>query len=294
MKIRDAGMLLLLAALWGPSFLFIRIAVPTLGPVALMEFRVLLAAVAPVLYAVTFARLPALRALWKAYLVLGGVNAALPFTLIALAELRLPSSLAAILNATTPLFTAIVAALWLHERLTMKKVMGLIIGVVGVGILVGWGPLSLNPPFFLSVGASLAAAGCYALGGVYSKVTFKGTAPLELVIGQQLGASILLLPFAAFRLPTVFPPLAVWLAVAALALLSTAAGYLLYFYLMARIGPTNTLSVTFLVPVFGLLLGVLFLGESLSLSWLIGLIVILISLVFITGIRIPLPSKLRA
>lgn len=285
MKVRDGGMLLLLAALWGPSFLFIRIAVPALGPVALMELRVFLAAGALVLYAITFARLPALWLRWKAYLVLGGVNAALPFTLIALAELHLPSSLAAILNATTPLFTAIVAALWLHEHLTTKKVIGLIIGVVGVGILVGWSPLSLSPTFFLSVGASLAAAGCYAIGGVYSKVTFKGTTPLELVIGQQLGASILLLPFAAFRLPGVFPPLGVWLAVAALALLSTATGYLLYFHLLARIGPTNTLSVTFLVPVFGFLLGVLFLGESLSLSWLIGLVVILISLIFIISIR---------
>ncbi len=147
MKLRDGGMLLLLAALWGPSFLFIRIASPVLGPGVLVELRVFLATLALTLYAISCARLPALWVRWKAYLLLGAINAALPFTLIALAELHLPSSLAAILNATTPLFTAIIAALWLHERLTTKKVIGLIIGVVGVGILVGWSPLSLNPIF---------------------------------------------------------------------------------------------------------------------------------------------------
>lgn len=290
MKLRDGGMLLLLAAFWGASFLFIRMASPVLGPVVLMDLRVLIAGGALVFYALSFARLPALWSRWKAYLLLGAVNAALPFTLIAFAELHLPASLAAILNATTPLFAAIVATLWLHDRLTAKKVIGLVVGVIGVGILVGWSALPLNATLFLSVGASLAAAGCYGIGGVYSKVAFKGTPPLALAIGQQLGAGLLLFPFAVLKLPTVFPSVPVLLAVAALALLSTSVGYLLYFHLMATIGPTNTLSVTFLVPVFGLLWGALFLGESLSLGWLIGLVVILLSLVLVTGIRFRLPG----
>lgn len=294
MKVRDGGMLLLLAALWGASFLFIRIASPVLGPVVLMDLRVFIAGVALVFYAIIFARLPALWSRWKAYLLLGAINAALPFTLIAFAELRLPASLAAILNATTPLFTAIVAAIWLHDRLRVKKVIGLVVGVVGVGMLVGWSSLPLNTTLFLSVGASLAAACCYGIGGVYSKVAFKGTSPLALAVGQQLGAGLLLLPFAALKLPAALPPLPVLLAVLALALLSTSVGYLLYFHLMANVGPTNTLSVTFLVPVFGLLWGALFLGESLSLGWLVGLGVILLSLVFVTGIRFRLPSEQRS
>lgn len=285
MKVRDGGMLLLLAALWGASFLFIRIASPVLGPLVLIDLRVLIAGAALICYALGFARLPVFWSRWKAYLLLGAVNAALPFTLIAFAELHLPVSLAAILNATTPLFTAIVAALWLHECLTAKKVLGLVIGVVGVSILVGWGTLPLNTSLFLSAGASLAAACCYGIGGVYSKVAFKGTPPLTLAIGQQLAAGFLLLPFAALKLPTSVPPLLVMLAVVGLALLSTSVGYLLYFHLLANIGPTNTLSVTFLVPAFGILWGMLFLGEPLSFAWLLGLAVILFSLVFVTGIR---------
>ena len=293
MNRRYGRMLLLLAALWGASFLFIRIASPVLGPVVLVDLRVFIAGGALVFYALRSARLPALWSHWKAYLLLGAVNAAFPFTLIAFAELHLPASLAATLNATTPLFTAIVAAFWLHDRLTARKVIGLVVGIIGVGILVGWSALPLNTTLFLSVGASLAAAGCYGIGGVYSKVAFKGTPPLALAIGQQLGAGFLLFPFAVLTLPTVFPSVPVLLAVAALALLSTSVAYLLYFHLMATVGPINTLTVTFLVPVFSLLWGVLFLGESLSLAWLIGLVVILLSLMLVTGIRFRLPSAQR-
>jgi drug/metabolite transporter (DMT)-like permease len=122
MKLRESLLLVLLAAIWGGSFLFIRTASPAIGPVVLMDLRVLLAALPLVLYAGLYARFPQLWSRWQSYLLVGTVSAALPYTLIAFAELRLPASLGAILNATTPLFTAIVSAFWLHDRMTVKKV----------------------------------------------------------------------------------------------------------------------------------------------------------------------------
>lgn len=286
MKFQDVVMLLLLAAIWGASFLFIRIASLILGPVVLMDLRVLLAGAALLLYAITIRHLPALWSRWKAYALLGALNAALPFTLIATAELHLPATLAAILNATTPLFTAVIAAFWMKDRFTAKKAVGLILGVLGVGILMGWSPLALNGIVLLSVGASLLAACFYGIGGVYSKVAFQGTPPLALAIGQQLGAGLLLFPFAALRLPPAWPSISVMLAVLALALLSTSIGYLLYFQLMRSVGPTKTLSVTFLVPVFALLWGTLFLKEALGVGTFLGLAVILISIVCVADVRI--------
>jgi len=286
MRPRDLGALLLLAALWGGSFLFIRLAAPALGPLALMDLRVLLAGGALLVYAAIARRLPAWRSWWRRYLILGALNAAAPFTLIATAELRLTASLAAILNATTPLFTALVAAVWLKERVTAPKAAGLALGVVGVAVLVGWSPLPPSGAVLLSVGASLLAALFYGLGGVYAKVAFGGVPPLALTIGQQMGASVCLLPFAALTLPAIRPAPGVLAAVVALALLCTSLGYLLYFHLIRSVGPTKTLSVTFLVPVFGLLWSTLFLREPVGAGTVAGLAIILASVTLVTGIRV--------
>jgi drug/metabolite transporter (DMT)-like permease len=262
MEARDLRALLLLGALWGASFLFIEVAVPTLGPVLLVDLRVLLAAGALVLCAVAVGSLPALRARWKEFLFLGGLNAAAPFTLIATSQLNLTASLAAILNSTTPLFGAVVAAVWIGEALTVRKAVGLLLGVAGVAVLVGLDPVPLSGVVLLAVGASLLAALCYALGGVYAKRTFSGVSPLGMGIGQQTGAAVILLPPAVATLPGELPSLAVVLSVLGLALLSTAVAYLLYFRLITSVGPTKTLTVTFLVPVFGVLFGVLLLGGA--------------------------------
>ena len=254
MRPKELMALALLGALWGGSFLFIRVAVPALGPFVLMEMRVGLAAVVLTLYAIVASRLPKLRAYWKEFLILGGLNAALPFMLIAASEINLTASLGAILNSTTALFATVVAAAWIGEALTVRKAVGVVSGIVGVVVLVGWTPIALDWIVLISVGASLAAAFSYALGGVYAKRTFVDTPLLTLAIGQQAGAAMLLLPPAAVTLPAEAPPLVVALSVLALSLLSTAVAYLLYFHLLANVGPTKTLTVTFLVPVFGLLI----------------------------------------
>ncbi len=294
MGARDLGALVLLGAIWGSSFLFIRVAVPALGPFVLMELRVGLAAAALALLAFAVSRLPKLRYRWKELLIFGAVNAAIPFTLIAASEINLTASLAAILNATTALFAAVVATVWMGEALTRGKVAGLVMGVVGVAVLVGWTPIALNGVVLVSVGASLVAAFSYALGGVYAKRAFAGTPPLTLAIGQQTGAAVLLLPLAVASVPTEAPSLPVTLSTLALALLCTALAYLLYFYLISSVGPTKTLTVTFLSPVFGALFGVLFLDEPVGVGTCVGLVIILSSVALVTGVRPFGKEKLRA
>jgi drug/metabolite transporter (DMT)-like permease len=281
---RELGALILLGALWGASFLFIRVAVPVLGPFVLMELRVGLAAVALALYAAALARTPELRARWKQFITIGTLNAAVPFSLIATAEIHLTASLAAILNSTTALFAPLVAAAWIGESLVPRQVVGVVSGILGVAVLVGWDPISLNGAVLLSVGAVLAASFSYALGGVYAKRTFAGVPSITLAIGQQAAAATLLLPLAVATLPGELPSQAVALSVLGLALLCTAAAYLLYFYLIRSVGPTKTLTVTFLIPVFGLLFGVLLLGEPVGIGTLIGLGVILTSVALVTGV----------
>src|SRR6266702_8173377 len=158
MNAKQIGALLLLSSLWGGSFLFIRIAASVLGPVLLIELRVLIAGVALLLYMLFTRSSLDLRPRWKYYLVIGIINSAIPFTLIATAELYLTAGLAAILNATSPLFGAIVAAIWIKEALTPGKVIGLILGLVGVAVLVGWSSLPFSTTLAFSVAASLGAA----------------------------------------------------------------------------------------------------------------------------------------
>lgn len=295
MGARDLGALILLAALWGASYIFIRVAVPALGPFVLMGARVALASGALALYAVILARgMPKFRARWKEFLIVGATNSAIPFTLIAAAEIELTASLAAILNSTTALFVAVVAAVWIGESLTVMKVVGLLLGFAGVVVLVGWDPVQLNGAVLLAVGAMLAASLSYAVGGVYVKRTFAGVSPLAMTIGQQGAAAAILLPLAAASLPGEAPPLPAALSALALALLCTAVAYLLYFRLIENVGPTKTLAVTFLIPVFGLLFGAVLLDEPVGLGTLVGFAIISYGVALVTEIRLLGRGKERA
>ncbi|HET7477998.1 MAG TPA: DMT family transporter [Rubrobacteraceae bacterium] len=290
MSPKDLAALLLLGVLWGGSFLFIRVAVPALGPFALMEGRTALAAAVLLLCAVVVGRLPKLRAYWRQFLILGAVNSAAPFTLIAFAQLELTASLAAILNSMTVLFTALVAAFWTGEPLTTSKLAGVLIGVAGVAVLVGWDPVALSGTVIISIAAMLVASFFYAVGSTYAKKTFAGRPPLEMAIGQQGGAALVLIVPALTTLPPVplpggAPSWTVALCLLGLAVLSTAVAYLLYFRLLTNVGPTSTVTVTFLVPVFGLLFGVGLLGEPFGFGTLAGLAIILVSVALVTDFR---------
>ena len=284
MRPRDFAGLVLLGAVWGAAFLFIRVAVPALGPFPLVELRVGLAAVTLLLYVFAAGRVPKIRRRWRSFLVLGFLNTALPFSLISAAEIHLTASLAAILNSTTVMFTAIVAAVWMGDALTTRKLVGIVLGIVGVTVLVGWDPTPLNGVVLLSVAAMLFASLSYALGATYAKHAFSGIPPIGMAIGQLTAATALLLPLSVVSLPREVPSLAVALCVLGLALLSTAVAYLIYFRLIENVGPTSTVTVTLLVPVFGLLFGVLLLDEPFGSGTLAGLVIILSSVVLITGI----------
>lgn len=286
MNARGFAALISLGALWGASFLFIRVAVPEMGAFVLVAARVGLAALALTLFAVASRRALKLRGLWLPLLFVGFVNTAVPFSLISAAEVHLTASLAAILNSTTVMFTALVAAFWLGDPLTAKKVSGVLLGILGVAVLVGWDPLPLSPVVLLSVAAVLGASLCYGVGGVFTKKVFAGVPSLTLAVGQQTAAAGFMIPLAATDLPDRTPSLTAALCVLALAILSTAVAYLLFFYLIANVGPTSTSTVTLIVPVFGLLFGVTFLGEPVGWGTFVGLTIILCSVVLITGVRL--------
>jgi len=285
------GALLILGAVWGASFLFIGMAVPEFGPLRLMFLRVLIAGLLLLVVARLTLRQAGLRETlrlrenWRQYLIVGLLNSALPFTLIAFSELRLSVSLAAILNSTTPLFTALVAAAWGSERLTGHKIVGVLLGVIGVGVLVGGAPLTLDRGILMAVLASLLAAFFYGMGAVYAARHISGL-PAAYASTTQLLAAAVWLAVPAAVAPAIRPsPMAVG-ALAALILISTTFAYVLYFFLLRNIGPTRTSSVTFLVPVFGSTWAILFLHEPFSLSMLLGLAIILLSVGLVTEARL--------
>ncbi len=282
MKLKDVAMLGGLAAIWGSSFLFIKIGAPAFGPAVLIELRVLLASVALLLFAwLSRHRIRVLHKWWQ-YLVLGAANAAIPFTLIASAELRLDSGLAAILHATTPLFTALVAWAWAREAFTWGKTLGVVLGIAGVGVLMGGSGGHMHDNW-LPVGFSLLAAMAYGIAGVFSSRYFHGEKPLDMAIGQQAGAAIVLLPVSLFAIPAAQPSTTAVIALVMLAVVCTAAAYLLYFALIHSVGPVRTLTVTFLVPPFAVVWGAVFLGEAISWRMVLGLIVILSSVALVVG-----------
>ncbi|MFP4324368.1 MAG: DMT family transporter [Anaerolineales bacterium] len=294
MTARDASLLFVLAALWGASFLFIRVAVPALGPFPLVGLRVALAGIILLGYALAIHQAPDWRAYGPRFLFLGLFNNAIPFTLIATAQLTLTASLAALLNATTPLFSAIIAALWIQDRLTAPKVIGLGLGIVGVGIIVGAGPDAFEAARAEGVVLMLAASCSYGVGVVFSKVAFTGVSPVSISTGQLLSSSLMILPLAAWHAPQEpigATPLA---AALGLATLSTAVAYLIYFHLVKHAGPTNAASVTLLIPFFSSLWGAVFLGERLLANEIAGFGVILVALLLVTGLWQNLPLRKRA
>jgi drug/metabolite transporter (DMT)-like permease len=263
-------LLVTLAALWGGSFVFMRVAVPALGAVPLAYVRVSIAAV--VLLAIAFAqrRIPPFRTRWRDLAVVGVVNSAIPFSLFCYAEQYLSASAGAVLNATSPFFVAIAGALWLAQPVTKTKVAGIALGIVGVIVLVGLQPGATSDQVLVAVAACLVAAVCYALAGVYTKRALSDVPSHAIACASQVFAALALMPLLPFTtIPGPLTPVVV-ANVLALAIGSTAIAYLIYFKLIADVGPQRALTVTFLIPLFGVLWGALFLGEPLTQNLLVG------------------------
>ena len=266
----DLFRLLLLAAIWGASFLFMRILAPVLGALWTAELRVALAAAAMLLFMAATRRAMQFGQHWKPYLIIGTLNSALPFALFSFAALTLPAGYSAIVNATTPLWGALVGALALREKLTLRKLGGLLCGIAGVALLVRLGPAQFTPQLLLAALACVAAALSYGVAGVYSKKASAGITPPQMATGSQFTAALVLLPFLPLAPMRGEPTTFIVAIVFALALLCSAVAYFIYFRLIVDLGPTKALTVTFLVPLFALLWGALFLQEAINLNTVLG------------------------
>lgn len=279
--------LILLAAIWGASFLFMRVAVPALGPVWLIEWRVLLGALALALAGRWIRHSLQLGAHWRHYLVLGLFNNALPFVLFAWAAQTLTASLLSVVNATAPIWGAVIAWAWRREPLKARAILGLALGVSGVALLMGLDPAMLQPGSGWVLACVLLAPGCYAIASHYAKSAGPGLSPYAHAHGSLWAAALLLwpvLPFAGHApLPVTATPALVWGAVLGLGLLCTGLAYLMYFRLVASLGAASALTVAFLVPVFGILWGHLFLGEAVGWQTVAGALMVLTGTALVTG-----------
>ena len=284
MQRRDAIDLVLLAALWGASFLFTRIAAPAFGPLELAEVRVAIAAVILVPLLAWRADLTELRNHAPRFLLLGAVNTAITFSLFAYAALSITAGLASILNATAPLFTALVAWLWLRERLTLLQWLGMAIGMAGVAWLSASKAQFALDGSALAIGAGVLASVSYGVSASVVKRYFTGVRPLAVAAGSQSAAAVLLLPFAVAAWPSGRPRVVDWGSAIALGVLCTGLAYILYFRLIARVGPATAMTVTFLIPAFAMLWGGLILGESVTGTMLAGCAVILAGTALATGV----------
>ena len=286
--------LISLGAIWGASYIFIRVAVEPFGPVFLMFVRVALTALILLGYARLRSQKLNIRGHWRRFVVLGFLGSALPFSLIAWAELTVPASMAAILMSTTPLFTTLVAAVGLGERLTVAKLIGAVLGIIGVAVTVGGSTMTMSPEVIAATVALLAATLSYAAGGVFAKRFFTGLNNLSMSSGQLIAATFILAPVSVVDLPQEVPPVDALLATLALVVLCTALAYQLYYYLIISAGPTKALTVTLLVPVFGVIWGALLLQESISIGMIAGLLIVLFSVGLVTGAVSPRRGAYKA
>jgi drug/metabolite transporter (DMT)-like permease len=266
----DIGRLVSLAAIWGGSFIFIRVLAPVLGPILTAATRVLIGGAVLVLYCRATGYSADLSRFWRQYLAIGVFNSTLPFVLYAIAALHIPASYSVILNSTTPLFTALLSVPLLGERLTRAKVAGLLAGAAGVALVSKAGPVVPDLWFGTAVTACLAATLCYAVSSIYMKKHATGAKPLAIAGWSQLFAGLVLLPVVPFAPPPgAISPLIV-ANVLGLALVCSSIAYVLYYRLIADVGPTRALTVAFLMPVFGIVWGALFLDETITWPMIAG------------------------
>ncbi|NNC89296.1 MAG: DMT family transporter [Akkermansiaceae bacterium] len=275
MTLGDGIRLIVLSAIWGASFMLVRIAAPEFGPIPLIFVRVGVAA----LVFLPIVLRPANRALLRRHagvlLAQGALNSALPFTLMAWAMLSLEAGFTSLLNATTPIFAALIAFAWLKIPLNRLQVLGLLLGIAGIAIL-AWDRLSFRPGGSgWAVLAVLAGTMAYAGASNFAKVRLAGVHPLIVSGGSLLGASLLLLPFTIPLWPAEMPSPLSLVSALVLAVVCTAFGFFLFFDLLTRTGATAATTVTFIIPIFGILWGALFLGERVTVQMIAGMIVAL-------------------
>ncbi|MGS3176516.1 DMT family transporter [Aeromonas sanarellii] len=302
MRTSDYGRLLALAAIWGASFLFMRIAAPAFGSINTTFLRVFFALVGLAAMLLLLRTPMQFQGKLKSIMVLGIINSGVPFLMYAVAALWLPAGYSAILNATTPLMGALIGFSFFHEVLTLRKWVGVMLGLVGIGLITTTGEVDLSGQLAIGVLACLIATACYGCAGFLTRrwVTERGGLDAKLVaFGSQIGAVLFLLPFFGYTLATGpavdWAQPGVWASVLAVGFLCTAFAYLLYFRLIADIGPLRSLTVTFLIPPFGILWGYLVLGETLTGGFVLGGAVVCFAVWLVSSpARAAKPAKAQA
>jgi drug/metabolite transporter (DMT)-like permease len=274
--------LFVLAAIWGGSFLFMRISAPVLGPAVLIEYRVLFAAIFLFAVGLFLKKRLDLASHWKHYLILGFFNSALPFLLFAFAARTLSASVLSVLNATAPMWGAILGAVWSRQRISARTALGLVCGTVGVALLVGFDKVSARPGAGVAVAATLFAAFSYSIASLYAK-NAKSVEPFANAHGSMWAAALLVLPALPLFPQPGQPTIGIMGAVLALGIVCSGIAYLLYFRLIAEVGTTSALTVTFLNPVFGILWGALFLHEVVGWYTVLGSAIVLVGTALVTG-----------
>jgi len=291
--------LIVLASIWGGSFLFMRISAPTLGPAVLIEFRVLFAALFLAIVGVVLKKRLDMRAHWKHYFILGFFNSAFPFLLFAFAARTLPASVLAVLNATAPMWGALLGAVWGRQAIRARTALGLVLGTVGVALLVGFDHATSRPGAGLAVAAALVAALSYSVASLYAR-TAQSVEPFANAHGTMWTSALMVLPALPLFPPAGAPTVGIVGAVIALGVLCSGIAYILYFKLIEEVGTTSALTVTFLSPVFGILWGALFLGEAIGWYTIVGSAITLVGTAFVTGFvprfgrdaPVPIPTKM--
>ena len=274
--------LLCLAAIWGGSFLFMRVAANTFGPAYLIEFRVAFAAVALLLIALYLRKRVVFFKHIKHFFIIGLFNSAIPFLLFAYAAQTLNASTLAILNSTAPIWGALIGFIWYRSPLSAKTILGMMIGIGGVAVLVGLDSSTIVGEAIFPIGASLMASFSYGIATNYTK-NARQVPAFDNAHGSMWAAVIWVLPLLPFLPMQAEPSTFEWGSVITLGVLCTGLAYLLYFHLVSEIGPTSALTVTFLVPVFGILWGYLILGEPIGFNTIIGTILVLSGTMLVTG-----------
>ena len=284
MRPADTARLLALAAIWGASFIFMRVTAPVLGPVWTAEGRVLIGGLALAAWFAVTGFDPQWRRHLKFYATIGIINSAVPFSLFGFAGMYLSASLMSILNATSPMFGLLLGAAFAGERITAGKLVGLVVGVAGVALVARLGAFEGSPEPMLgwAIAACLGAAFAYGLTGVYIKRRGAGVPSRGIAVGAQLCGALALAPFLPLVPPVSMPDAAVLANLAALGILASAIALILYFRLITDIGATRALTVTYLIPLFALMWGALFLGETLTAPMIAGGVLILAGTVLVT------------
>ncbi|MBC7708543.1 MAG: DMT family transporter [Rhizobacter sp.] len=293
MSRRDLIDFVLLAAIWGASFLFLRIGVPEFGPFALIGLRSGIAALCLLPLVLMREGKSQMLGYVRELTVVGIVNAVIPFTLLAYAAASLSAGFTALINATTPLWAAVIGLFWLNAKLSKLQWAGLALGVVGMVVLT-WGKVDFKPGGSgLAIVAGLIATLAYGFSTHYTKKKLASLSPMGVAAGSQTAGALLMLPLAIAFWPETLPSAKAWLAAILLAVLATAFGLILYFRLIAKLGGQKASTVTFLIPVFAVGWGGVFLGETVTLPMALGGAIVLAGTSLTLGLRLGLASRVE-